>query len=109
MAHADRHPAYVEGCIACKVRSVSVSARATPTRRPDALAVEATEARWERDMPAYHALRKQGLHPKQIDGSADLAARAVDKSEIEMGHLFADSETRRRVTDAMGEVKEAMA
>jgi hypothetical protein len=46
------------------------------------------EKRWNRDMPAYRELRKQGIQPERIDGCADLASRASDKLEIESSTLL---------------------
>lgn len=48
----------------------------------------AIEERWQKDMPAYANLRKNGLQPRQIDGCAELEAQASDKIEVEMGHVF---------------------
>lgn len=83
MRHRDRHSVYVEGCFACKALSVGVSAQATPTRRPDVVEIDAREARWQRDMPAYKALRADGLQPRQIDGCAELQATARTEAEVE--------------------------
>ncbi|MFP4512087.1 MAG: hypothetical protein ACLFRV_03965 [Acidimicrobiales bacterium] len=56
-----------------KLRSVAIAPSATPTRGDGKAAeVNAREARWHRDMPAYKRLRRDGLQPPQIDGSARL-------------------------------------
>ena len=52
------------------VRSIAVSAAALPTRRPDVNRIDATEARWHQDIPAYRRLRKAGVRPRKVDGSA---------------------------------------
>jgi hypothetical protein len=62
-----------------------VSAHATPTRKhaQEPLEVDAREARWQKDMPAYKTLRKQGYQPDHIDGCDRLAATATTDAEIE--------------------------
>ena len=52
--------------------SISVSASAMPSRKPEAAAKNVREAQWERDMPAYKRLRKNGIQPTRIEGSADI-------------------------------------
>lgn len=59
-----------------------------PTRRAGAEAIEAREKRWEKDMPAYKALRAQGLQPPRIDGSAELMANAETRFEVESGKIM---------------------
>lgn len=74
--------------------SVSVSPSATPSRGQgqDALSIRRTEKRWEADMPAYRRLRADGTQPKNIDGCAELEARASSRDEITMGHIFTKAE-----------------
>ena len=45
------------------------------------------EKRWDRDMPAYMRLRRNGLQPAQIDGCAELETRANTQIEVEMADL----------------------
>ena len=45
------------------------------------------EKRWNRDMPAYKRLRKNGLQPKSVDGAAKLESQATTKQQIETGRL----------------------
>lgn len=59
-----------------------------PTRRAGAEVVEAREKRWEKDMPAYKALRAQGLQPPRIDGSANLMEHAETRFEVESGQIL---------------------
>lgn len=59
-----------------------------PTRRAGAEAIESREKRWEKDMPAYKALRAQGLQPPRIDGSANLMANAETRFEVESGQIL---------------------
>jgi hypothetical protein len=82
--HQERtHPSYVPGCFACRVSTVGVSAEATPTRRPHAVDVEATEKRWHKDHAAYERLVAQGYQPPRLDGCAFREAHAVKRLDIE--------------------------
>lgn len=88
MKHRERHPVDVDGCFGCKVMSVSVAASATPTRSPGAARaaeVNATERRWDKDLPAFARLRQQGLQPQRVDGAADVEARATERHHVEGG------------------------
>ena len=78
--HTDRHPEFVDGCFACKLRSVHYGGPPSPQTL--------MEARWERDMPAYARLRRNGLQPKAIDGCSTLEQHAETQLEVEMGALF---------------------
>jgi hypothetical protein len=77
-----------DACFGCKARTVSVSAEATPGRRPEAVFHANREREWARDHAATRTLAKQGITPAHVDGSADLAARATDRTEIEAGRLW---------------------
>lgn len=105
--HRQTHPNLdVEGCFACKASSVMVAPSATPTRHPQAVDVNATEAAWHRDMPAYRRLRKDGLQPRQIDGSADLEAKASDPLEVTMGHVFGSKAELESAREGMAVARE---
>ena len=69
------------------LRSISVSAQATPSRDRSRETVEAhaREKKWNKDMPAYRRLRDEGLQPPHIDGADKLEATATDKIEITAG------------------------
>lgn len=99
MIHRRTHPTYVEGCAPCRWASIGISAEATPTRKPRIAEVNAKQAEWDRDMPAYKAMRRQGIQPPSIDGAADLQARATDKCEIEMGKIIPFKDLRDAVTE----------
>lgn len=81
------HPEPVEGCFGCKAAGFHVAPSATPSRRggEEAARINAREERWQRDMPAYKELRKQGLQPPKIDGSADLANKAAVAEHVNTG------------------------
>lgn len=88
MKHRETHPNLdVEGCFGCKISGVQVSSAATPTRRRENDAINRKEKRWDRDMDAYKRLRKDGLQPPHIDGSAKIEARAEHKFQVETGSL----------------------
>ena len=59
------------------------------------------------DMDAYKRLRKNGVQPPSINGSARLEAKAEEKHEVESGKTFATATRRKRgmglVRDALGE------
>ena len=106
MIHRRTHPVYVEDCWACKASTVGVSAEAMPTRKPRVAEVNAKQAQWDRDMPAYKAMRQQGIQPPSVDGAADLQAQASDKCEIEMGKIIPFKDLRDRVTEGQTASKE---
>jgi hypothetical protein len=72
--------------------SIGISAAATPTRdrSQDTVAALEREKRWEKDMPAYARLRKEGLQPKHVDGAHAMEQGATDKLEIEAGTKLAN-------------------
>jgi hypothetical protein len=75
-------------CFACKIQNISFGSGTAPTRRPGAEAVEAREKRWNKDMPAYKAMRAQGLQPPRIDGAAELMSKAETRFEVESGKVM---------------------
>lgn len=81
MLHLRTHPVPVEGCFGCKAATVRVAPTATGS--PEARAHSRVEAGWERDMPAYKRLRRQGLQPPRIDGSAERESRAETRIDVE--------------------------
>jgi hypothetical protein len=83
-------------------RSISVAASASPTRKVEVTRIDAKEKRWGRDMPAYRRLRREGLQPKQIDGSAVLEQRAETKDEVAAGTVLTDRQ-RRQLREVTGD------
>lgn len=83
-------------------RSITVAASATPTRKRTVSAIDAKEKRWDRDMPAYRRLRKDGLQPKSIDGAAKLEQHAESKAEVETGQILNDRQ-RAQVKELSGD------
>lgn len=62
---------------------VRMGANTTTTRGAEVGETKARESRWQKDMPAYKRLRKQGLQPRQIDGCSVLEKHATEKWQIE--------------------------
>lgn len=86
-----------------------VSPSAVPSRN-NVIDLEATkQAEKEKvaDMDAYKRLRKNGVQPPSINGSARLEAKAEEKHEVNSGKTFATATSRKRgmglVRDALGE------
>lgn len=81
------------GCCETQIehyRSVSIAASACPSRDGGRYAkrVNDTEKRWERDFAAVKSLKREGIVPKQVDGTADLLSRASTRTEIETGKVL---------------------
>jgi hypothetical protein len=61
------------------------------------------EKQWERDLPAYRRLRRQGYQPPRTQGCAELEARAHMPREVEMGRIIAPQAWKQvggMITDA---------
>lgn len=99
-------------CFKCRegrgcIRAISIAPSATPSRGggAEAARINATDARWDKDMPAYKRLRWNGLQPKQIDHCAELESRATDSFEIEMGTIV-PKHRRSQVKEGLAIAKE---
>lgn len=90
--HQQKHPNLDEpGCYGCKLASVSISGVMMVTRKPQVGAYDATEKQWQKDIPAYKGLRRNGLQPRGIDGAHELAMRAETREQVEgLPKLHAD-------------------
>lgn len=82
-----------------------VAPSSTPTRSGDIdmAATRQAEKDKDADMAAYKRLRKNGVQPPKINGSAKLEARAEEKHEVNSGHTFSTASARKR---NMGLVKD---
>lgn len=69
----------------------------------------ATEARWQKDMPAYKRMRKRGMQPASIDGAAALEDTCHDQLDVEYGRLYSEGVTRERVIEGKEQADEIMA
>ena len=65
------------------IQSPNIAAAALPNKMHGVRAIDAKEARWQKDMPAYKQLRADGLQPSSIDGADKLAATARDRIDVE--------------------------
>jgi hypothetical protein len=65
--------------------------------------VEAREARWHKDMPAYKRFRERGYQPPQIDGCDKLEATAQSTLEINSGGRLKVNESEARAKKEMAE------
>lgn len=64
-----------------------------------------TDNSWDRDMPAYYRMRKRGLQPEHVDGSAAVEARVEDQVDITYGHLYEHDGGKERVVEVLDEYK----
>lgn len=83
MRHRRTHPEYIAGCFGCKVSSLQIGAA---EKSPQSKA----ESEWEKDLPAYARMRKQGLQPPSTGGAAFLEANATTEYEIASGKAYQD-------------------
>jgi putative FmdB family regulatory protein len=76
--------------------NVQIAPSVMPSRSNIDLAkTKANDAAKDVDMAAYKRLRKDGLQPPSINGSAKLEARAGTKWEVNAGHTLSH-ETRKQ-------------
>lgn len=91
-------------CIGCGapmgklIADVNVSPSVMPSRSNtiDLAATKKAEIEKGRDMEAYKRLRKDGVQPPAINGSAKLEAKAENSYEVNSGHTFKTESARRR-------------
>lgn len=69
-----------EDCFGCKIQTIHLGHPDEP--------ISARELRWDKDMDSYYRLRMDGVQPRQINGSADLEARAESQIEVESGQVL---------------------
>jgi len=86
MKHREVHPDLdVDGCFGCRIAGVSFAASSMPSRKIATNDIDATERRWSKDMDAYKRLKRDGLQPAKIDGSAEMEKKAEHRSQVETG------------------------
>jgi putative FmdB family regulatory protein len=91
-------------CVGCGtsmgkvIANVNVAPSVTPSRSGgiDMEATKKAEVEKDRDMAAYKRLRKDGVQPPAINGSAKLEAKAENSYEVNSGHTFKSESARRR-------------
>lgn len=72
-------------------------------------AANATEARWNKDMPAYYRMRKKGLQPSSVDGAAALEDKVGSQMDIAYHKLYEQGVTPERIVEGAEQVSEIMA
>lgn len=99
--HRDLHPQLVDGCFACKIRTINLAPSATPSRRQGAHAAEHNrkERQLGRDLDAYKRLRRDGVQPTRTNGAAHVEQAATCVEQIESGMLH----VKERSWQAFGE------
>lgn len=66
-----------------KLRSISISCVAVPSRRRAAAASAVWHSHNEADVPAYRRLRAEGLQPQSVHGAAWLEQHADTPEHVE--------------------------
>lgn len=84
--------------------SPAIAADALPNKKHGVRAAEATERKWDADMPAYKRLRKEGLQPRGVDGAAMVEQQAQHPLEIEMGRPLGKDKDIRRAQEISSEL-----
>lgn len=82
-------------------RGLHIAAAATPNKKQGVRRIDAAEKRWETDMPAYKRMRRKGLQPPTIDGSAVLERGVDDQAHINYAKAFAASDSEARVHETI--------
>jgi hypothetical protein len=94
----------IENCFGCKVASIGFSPSSMPTRS-DVSTVERETKIMHKDVDAYRRLRKNGLQPKSVKGSARLEARADSKWEVETNTtLRGDTKLGKQLDEIQGAI-----
>ena len=99
-----KHSEYNDDCFRCRIETVAIAPSATGSS--DAQSVNAREAQWNADMPAYKRLRSQGLQPDKIDGCAQLEKRATSQFEVERGHLYKSPKEAKEMEAGLRRVRD---
>jgi hypothetical protein len=82
MIHAKTHPTLdVDGCFGCKISGVKLGVSELMSGE------KKRESTLSKDLDAYKRLRMNGQQPKQIDGAANVEARAQENWQVETGIL----------------------
>ena len=70
-------------CFTIKIKSLNWQGTAAASRRSE-------DKTFSDDMAAYQRLRRNGVQPRHIGGSAELESQAMEKVEIEKGVIMSD-------------------
>ena len=101
MIEYEKHEGQHSGCAECfaeKIRTLQFQGIGASDRR-------LSDKERSADMSAYKTLRRQGFQPKNVFGSAEIAAKAETKFELEHSVVMAPGirkEMESRMEDAKG-------
>lgn len=87
---------------------VNIAPSALETKGAQVRASNVTEARWNKDMPAYKRMRHRGMQPKMIDGCEKLENEVGDQFDIDYGRFYKDGVTKERVLEGAEQAAEIM-
>ena len=62
---------------------VQIGSNSTTTRGAQVAEINQRAKNWDKDLPAYKRLRKEGLQPKTIDGCHAVEQLATSRHQIE--------------------------
>ena len=84
MKHRETHPLLDQpNCFGCRVSGVQMGSNSTTTRGSQVAEINQRAKNWDKDMPAYKRLRREGLQPKTIDGCHAVEQLATSRHQIE--------------------------
>lgn len=92
-----------EGCFGCKVASIAFSSTAMPTRSEHGT-VERDTKIMHNDVAAYRRLRRSGLQPKSVKGSAFMEKTSDSKWEIETGQRIGNTKITKRLEETQAAI-----
>ena len=100
-------------CVTCGramtklISSVNIAPSATPSRNSviDLEATKKADKAKDADMAAYKRLRKSGVQPKSINGSAHLEKHAETKNEIQAGRVYSSNASRKESERLMDSIQ----
>lgn len=74
--------------------NLSVTCFTTRPGAKQAIMFDKKDAQFLKDEKAYRSMRKNGLQPVRVDGSAEMEAKATTRFEIESGNLMVGKESK---------------
>jgi hypothetical protein len=80
--HTRTHPSPVQGCFGCHIASLHIAPAAY---NPEVADINRRDALLHKDRDAYSRLRRDGLQPQHVDGSARLETNLKDQIELDYG------------------------
>lgn len=83
-------------CYGCKLATIAFN----PTEH----FFSKKDRQWDTDIEAYRRLRKNGVQPKGIDGSAEIERKAGTVHEVESGQVLSTRKQRRQLQSLLGDM-----